>query len=378
MQIIGTSSINIYGRESSVPEHGKSSFRKLSVCPERVDEYTSQTPGFSDFQLSVKALEPSQIAPLAQSSFSKQGEPIAKSPPTQDKVLQNMTSIISDSGTDMQDSQTQPTITRKISIGTKDSVKSRSLSKEKKKNKSTVQELDDEQSHSMSMNHKKLGYESQIQMEQDSQFDFYTPDSMMGYQNSPDSKSRSGSKSRTGSKSRSLKKGSGRLTLESQTGPKQNIGLVRLGPAQTSLGFKVRNALQPLIIASNIKKRVKFPNRLCNKPIKIYNPEDKSLVSPGRKIKTPIVPEIEQAMARCIQKHSNTDGRSMAVQGRSPKSLHELKDSPTSSPQKKPNKANAKPSQQVSDKKVKKKKFGFRTLKNLDTQPSTLIPGKHF
>jgi hypothetical protein len=55
-----------------------------------------------------------------------------------------MTSIISDSGTDMLDSQTQQTITKKISIRTKDSVKSLSLSKEKKKNKSTVQELDDE------------------------------------------------------------------------------------------------------------------------------------------------------------------------------------------------------------------------------------------
>lgn len=51
---------------------------------------------------------------------------------------------MSDSGSDMLDSQTQHTFTRKISIRTKDSVKSRSLSKEKKKNKSTVQELDDE------------------------------------------------------------------------------------------------------------------------------------------------------------------------------------------------------------------------------------------
>jgi hypothetical protein len=41
MEIIGTSSINMYGRESSVREQGKSSIRKLSVCPERVDENTS-------------------------------------------------------------------------------------------------------------------------------------------------------------------------------------------------------------------------------------------------------------------------------------------------------------------------------------------------
>lgn len=50
--------MNIYGRESSVSEQGKSSIRILSVCHEQVDEDTPKLPGRSDFQLSVKALQP--------------------------------------------------------------------------------------------------------------------------------------------------------------------------------------------------------------------------------------------------------------------------------------------------------------------------------
>jgi hypothetical protein len=78
-------------------------------------------------------------------------------------------------------------------------------------------------------------------LEADSTFEFSISDPIMAESHSPDTQSIT--------KSRSLTKDSPRLWSESQISPKKKIGLVRLGPALTSLDVKARTALQPLIVS---------------------------------------------------------------------------------------------------------------------------------